>query len=161
VALNWRSVRAEHVARACDLLLTGQHRPKAQAKGLLVTYQGQQLPAKHVLRLAYCLANGLPLESKLKFSSREGTLARLKALGFPEERKGAEAVAPVEREGVAGFVTRLGYQPADYIEVRARRTDVSRYRTVCAKVPDDPLQPGDEVDPPGGPSRGPWPAALK
>lgn len=93
MALNWNSVRAEHVARACDLLLTGQHRPKAQAKGLLVTYKGQSLPAKHVLRLAYCLANGLPLESKLKFSSGEGTLARLKTLGFPAERKRAEAFA--------------------------------------------------------------------
>jgi hypothetical protein len=94
MALNRDSVRAEHVARACDLLLIGQHRPKAQAKGLLVTYQGQSLPAKHVLRLAYCLANGLPLESKLKFSSGEGTLARLKALGFPAERKRADVVAP-------------------------------------------------------------------
>jgi hypothetical protein len=70
-------------------------------------------------------------------------------------------VAPVERDVAAGFVTRLGYQPADCIEVRARRADVSRYRAVLAKVPDDPPQPGDEVDPPGGPSRGPWPAMLK
>jgi len=129
MALNWNSVRAEHVARACDLLLTGQHRPKAQAKGLLVTYKGQSLPAKHVLRLAYCLANGLPLESKLKFSSGEGTLARLKGLGFPAERKGAGAAAPAGREVTAGFVNRLRYPPADYIEVRARHAHVSRFRT--------------------------------
>ena len=93
MALNWNAVRAEHVARACDLLLTGQHRPKAQAKGLLVTYKGQSLPAKHMLRLAYCLANGLPLESKLKFASGEGTLARLKAHRSPAGGWAAEARA--------------------------------------------------------------------
>src|SRR5262245_27564262 len=86
VSLNWNSVAAEHVAKACDLVAAGQSRPRAGAKGLFVTYKGRQLPAKHVLRVAYQLANKLPLESVVKFSSGEGTIQRLRKLGYEVDR---------------------------------------------------------------------------
>jgi len=72
VPLDWTSVTPENVTEACELVLKGEHRPKVGAKGIFVIFKEQRLPAKHVARLAYCLANRLPLESKLKFSSGDG-----------------------------------------------------------------------------------------
>lgn len=89
MALNWSTVKREHVERACGLLIAGEHRPRVPAKGLFVLLDGQRLPAKHTLRLAYCLANNLPLSAELKFSSGEGTVKLLEKLGFATER-GAE-----------------------------------------------------------------------
>jgi hypothetical protein len=85
MAVNWKSVKAEHMTRACELTLEerGKH---VAAKGIVITFDGQRLPAKHVVRLAYCLANGLPNDSKLKFSSGEGTVNLIKKLGFVAER---------------------------------------------------------------------------
>ena len=80
--LDWNTVGREHVERACELVLEGKHGPRSQAKGIFVVSKGQQLPAKHVLRLAYLLANGMPMETKLTFSSGEGTTRRLRGMGF-------------------------------------------------------------------------------
>ena len=87
MALNWKSVKAEHVARACELLLKEGGKRNA-AKGIFVLFDGQRLPAKHAVRLAYCLANGLPHDSKLKFSSGDGTVNLLQKLDFSVERVG-------------------------------------------------------------------------
>jgi hypothetical protein len=84
--LNWNTVTAEHVRRACDLVASGQNPPRAKAKGLFITYQDRDLPAKHVLRLAYLLANHLPLESEVRFASGEGTIKLLRGLGFTVAR---------------------------------------------------------------------------
>ena len=86
MALNWDTVRAEHVKRACDLVASGERTPRSTAKGLFVSYNERNLPAKHVLRLAYLLANNLPLDKELRFASGEGTLNRLRALGFTVAR---------------------------------------------------------------------------
>jgi hypothetical protein len=50
--LNWNAVRTEHVRHACELVVSGQHPPRAKAKDLFIRYEGQDLPAKHFLRLA-------------------------------------------------------------------------------------------------------------
>ena len=81
MALNWSSVTSENVTEACELVLKGEHRPKVGAKGIFVIFKEQQLPAKHVARLAYCLANRLPLDSKLKFSSGDGIINLLQKRG--------------------------------------------------------------------------------
>lgn len=87
MALNWKSVTAIHVNQACETL-SKSARP-ATPRGLIITYKDRKLPAKAVLRLAYCLANNLPTDTKLKFSSGETSLQRLRALGFPAERLSA------------------------------------------------------------------------
>lgn len=86
MALDWSTIHREHVTRACELLIAGQHRPRVSAKGLFAIYQDQRLPAKQVIRLAYCLANNFPLDTDVKFASGEGTLKRLRELGFSAER---------------------------------------------------------------------------
>ena len=86
MALNWSSVRAEHVAKACELIQSGVHRPRAPAKGIVFTYLEAEIPAKHALRLAYCIANGMPLGSEIKFASGDGTIKLLRSLGFSAER---------------------------------------------------------------------------
>lgn len=85
MALDWKSVNEEHVAKACQLVASGGVAPRASAKGIFVLNGGERLPAKHVLRIAYCLAKGMPLDSQVKFSSGEGTVNRLRQLGFEVE----------------------------------------------------------------------------
>ena len=86
MALNWSTLKAEHVRRACEVLLKGEQQPRTKAKGIFVVYENQQLPAKHVVRLAYCFANNLSPSTSLKFSSGEGTANLLRRLGFTVER---------------------------------------------------------------------------
>ena len=87
MSLNWRSVRASDVEQACQLVESGQQPTRTPSKGIFLIRNGNRLPAKHVLRLAYCIANKLPLDSKLKFSSGDGTINRLRGLGFEVERR--------------------------------------------------------------------------
>jgi hypothetical protein len=84
--LDWKSIRTEHVAEACELVARGDCLPRARAKGIFVVRNGERLPAKQVLRLAYCVAHGLPLGTPLKFASGEGTVTRLRTLGFEVQR---------------------------------------------------------------------------
>ena len=86
MVLDWSTIQAHHVTKAGELLLRGHEQPRAKAKVLFVLIEGKPLPAKHVLRLAYCLANKLPLESAPKFASGEGTIKVLQRLGFSVER---------------------------------------------------------------------------
>ena len=85
MGLNWKLVKAAHVTQACEALLTSAG-PGTKPRGLIITYKGKQLPAKVILRMAYCLANKVPPETKLKFSSGEGSLQLLRSLGFHAER---------------------------------------------------------------------------
>lgn len=82
MGFDWSTVQRQHVVRACELVLAGEHRPRVSAKGLFVVFQEQRLPAKHIARLAYCLASNLPLDTNLKFASGEGTLSLFQKLGF-------------------------------------------------------------------------------
>jgi hypothetical protein len=82
--MKWASVKSHHVTQACDSLLKSTVGPKP--RGLVVIYKNQKLPAKAVLRLAYCLANDIPIESRIKFSSGENSLMLLRSLGFTAER---------------------------------------------------------------------------
>ena len=61
-------------------------RSAREARGLIVTYKDKQLPVKVILRMAYRLANNIPSETKLKFSSGEASLQFLRSLGFRAER---------------------------------------------------------------------------
>jgi hypothetical protein len=83
--MNWKSVNATHVTKACEPVLNSAS-ARAKSQGLVITYKGKQLPAKTILRLAYCLANNIPPETKLKFASSEGSLQLLRSLGFQAER---------------------------------------------------------------------------
>ncbi len=86
MALEWSKLEAEHVSRACSLLTEGRVKSSPRKTGLFVIFEGQRLPAKQVAKLAYCLANQLPLDSTLNFASGEGTLKRLQELGAKVER---------------------------------------------------------------------------
>jgi hypothetical protein len=83
MSLNWKTVRAEHVSKACGLLVA---KGSTATKGIVVWHNQQTLPAKQVLRIAYRLANDLPDNREVKFSSGEPTLRLLVALGFHAER---------------------------------------------------------------------------
>jgi hypothetical protein len=85
MGLNWKSVKAVHVTQACEAFLNSAGR-KQNPRGLVVTYKDKQLPAKAILRVAYCFANNIPSETKLKFSSGEGSLQLFRSLGFRAER---------------------------------------------------------------------------
>lgn len=85
MALNWSSVKAEHVEAAFKLLAQKRSSIKRH-RGLVVHNQGVAFPAKEVLRVAYRLANAVPENTEVKFSSGDGTLHTLQKLGFTAER---------------------------------------------------------------------------
>jgi hypothetical protein len=85
--LDWSTVKREHVETACQLLLKGERLPRARAKRIFLVFNDDRLPAKHALRLAYCLANGLQLDATVNFTSGDGTISKLRALGFSVERQ--------------------------------------------------------------------------
>lgn len=84
--LNWKSVTAEHVHSACKRLRAGGDAPRVGAKGIFVRFEGELLPAKHVARLAYRIANALDEGATLKFSSGDGLIRLLLARGATVER---------------------------------------------------------------------------
>ena len=86
MALNWSSVRAEHVQKACDIVRA--ENKSAKSSGLYVVIEHDRFPAKKVVKLAHCFANSLPVDSQLKFSSGDGTMKLLNRLGFTTERIG-------------------------------------------------------------------------
>jgi hypothetical protein len=88
MSLNWESVRAADVEQACRLVESGQEPARTPPKGIsiCIIQNGHRLPAKHVLKLAYCIANRLPLGSRLEFASGDSTIKLLRSLGFEVER---------------------------------------------------------------------------
>lgn len=85
MGLNWKSVTSVHVSEACEVYLnSGGSKPKV--RGLVIWYKERPLPAKAILRIAYCLSNNMPPEKELNFSSSEGSLRFLQSLGFQTER---------------------------------------------------------------------------
>jgi hypothetical protein len=85
MALDWTTVGPEHVRTACAGLAS-QHGGR-DVYGLVVWFEGQALPAKHVLAAAYRFANGLTAEAPVIFSSGEPAINRLIRLGFRAERR--------------------------------------------------------------------------
>jgi hypothetical protein len=94
MSLNWRTVRASDVEQACQLVESGAQPARTPSKGIFLIRDGNPIPAKHVLRLAYCIANRLPLGTELKFASGETSIKLLRGLGFDVERRGSPAEPP-------------------------------------------------------------------
>ena len=84
VALNWKSVTADHVREALRHVLAS--RTTNRASGLIVIEGGRAVSAKEVLRVAYRIANQLPADAEIRFSSGDGTLNVLRNLGFTASR---------------------------------------------------------------------------
>lgn len=83
--MKWDIVTREHLVKACESL-KAERMPATRLRTLVVVFQGQELSAKKVVKIAYCLANGIPIESNLKFASGEGTLNLLRRRGFEVKR---------------------------------------------------------------------------
>ena len=84
MALNWKTVTADHIRQACERVAAS--RAGKRASKIVIEYQGHTLPAKEVQRTAYLIANNLPDSTELKFSSGDSTVNLLNALGFKVER---------------------------------------------------------------------------
>jgi hypothetical protein len=84
MALDWKSVGPEHVRQACETVAAS--RQNSRTSGIVIWHNERALPAKEVLRTAYRLANQLPAETELRFSSGDSTLRLLSNLGFKVER---------------------------------------------------------------------------
>ena len=65
MALNWKTVTAEHIRQACKKVAAV--RTGKRASKIVIQYEGQTLPAKEVQRTAYLIANNLPDSTELKF----------------------------------------------------------------------------------------------
>ena len=84
MALNWKTVTADHIRQACERVAASGAGKRASK--IVIDYQGQALPAKEVQRTAYRIANNLPESTELKFSSGDSTVNLLNGLGFKVER---------------------------------------------------------------------------
>jgi hypothetical protein len=84
MGLNWKSVKREHIEKAC-IQVAGAHISKRAAR-IVLWHAEQPLPAKEVMRVAYRLANALPADAELRFSSGDATIHVLQRLGFQAER---------------------------------------------------------------------------
>lgn len=84
MALNWKSVSADHVRQACEDV--SERRKIQRESGLVIWHNDHALPAKEVLKVAYRIANHLPEDAELRFSSGDATLRLLTQLGFKAER---------------------------------------------------------------------------
>lgn len=84
MALNWKSVTDEHVREALRRVLAS--RPNNRLSGLVIIDGDRAVSAKEVLRSAYRIANKLPADAEIKFSSGDGTLHVLQKLGFNAAR---------------------------------------------------------------------------
>jgi hypothetical protein len=84
MALNWKSISADHVRAALKQVSTS--RSVNRTSGLVIFDGERSLPAKEVLRAAYLIAHKLPADSNIKFSSGDGTLKVLRDLGFHADR---------------------------------------------------------------------------
>ena len=93
MAINWNTVRTEHVEKACELLLDDKKTRRLKTKGIFIRSHGHVLPAKQAMRVAYLLANGLPVDAKLRFSSGESMVQRLQAMGFQVGRQDTGSAA--------------------------------------------------------------------
>lgn len=83
MALNWKSVTAEHVRQACaEVASVAPHRHAT----IVVWHDEHALPAKGVMRVAYRIANRLPRDAEVRFSSGDAILNVLHRLGFRAER---------------------------------------------------------------------------
>ena len=90
MAINWNSVKPEHVRQACESMLSSGGHSKISPTGLAVQYKDQQLPVKQVLKLAYQIANGPGSGIGLDFASGEGAIRMLKTMGFVAGRAASD-----------------------------------------------------------------------
>jgi cell division GTPase FtsZ len=95
VALNWKSLSVEHVRQAIQQVAASP--VMNRTSGIVIVAGDRQLPAKEVLRVAYRIANHLPSDATVKFSSGDATLNVLTRLGFSAKRIGNSFV-DVNRE---------------------------------------------------------------
>jgi hypothetical protein len=100
MALKWNTVRPEHVRAACERVAAARTRPSTS--GIVVWHNEQPLPAKDVLRYAYRIANNLPADEEVKFSSGDATLRLLETLGFSAGRIGAQRTRKQDPKAQAG-----------------------------------------------------------
>jgi hypothetical protein len=92
MALNWNSVKREHVEKACTQVAAADTTKRAAR--LVLWHDERPLPAKEVMRVAYRLANALPSDAELRFSSGDATIHVLQRLGFRAERLAATHSKP-------------------------------------------------------------------
>ena len=81
MGINWNVITEKHVADACKAVAQRTAAGKALRRGLVVSFDGQMLPAKDVARSAYLIAIGKPLDTHVDFTSGETMITKLRIRG--------------------------------------------------------------------------------
>jgi hypothetical protein len=81
MGINWNVITETHVAEACKAVAHRTAAGKAPRRGLVVSFDGQMLPAKDVARSAYLIAIGKPLDTQVDFTSGETLITKLRVRG--------------------------------------------------------------------------------
>ena len=81
MGINWDVITEKHVAEACKAVAQRTAAGKAPRRGLVESFGGQMLPAKHVAKAAYPIAIGKSVDSNVNVRSGETLLTRLRDRG--------------------------------------------------------------------------------
>ena len=81
MGINWDVITEKHVAEACKAVAQRTAAGKAPRRGLVVSFDGQMLPAKDVARTSYLIAIGKPLDTYVDFTSGEILITKLRVRG--------------------------------------------------------------------------------
>jgi hypothetical protein len=81
MGINWNLITEKHVVEACKAVAHRTAVGKAPRRGLVVSFNGQMLPAKDVAKAAFLTAIGKPLDTHVDFTSGETLLTRLRDRG--------------------------------------------------------------------------------
>ena len=81
MGINWNVITEKHVTEACKAVAQRTAAGKAPRRGLVVSFDGQMIPAKDVARSAYLIAIGKPLDTHVDFTSGETLITKLRDRG--------------------------------------------------------------------------------
>ena len=81
MGINWNVITEKHVAEACKAVAQRTAAGKAPRRGLVVSFDGQMLPAKDVARTSYLIAIGKPLNTFIDVTSGETLITKLRVRG--------------------------------------------------------------------------------
>ncbi len=81
MGINWNIITEKHVVEACKAVAQRTVAGKAPRRGLVVSFDGQMIPAKDVARSAYLIAIGKPLDTHVDFTSGETLITKLRDRG--------------------------------------------------------------------------------
>jgi hypothetical protein len=99
MGINWNVITDTHVTEAWKAVAQRTSAGKAPRRGLVVSFDGQMLPAKDVAKAAFLIAIGKPLDTHVDFTSGETLITKLRVRGCDAMRQTPTTSEPESPRG--------------------------------------------------------------